>query len=291
MSRSGRLRASDWRAIRDMTGEARELGDDSFAWRDHWLKRLARLTDSSMGHFGEIAVGEGYQPRDLGVAVWGYQEGFIDLKTIERQLVEFRTEPDFFESLRDYFRIQAKDDGVCLGRREFIEDRRWYGSTDHQVVQAVFGVDPVLYCHRSIAGAAPGEVSGMILHRARGMRDFAPRERAIVREAHDALVPLIGRALARFHEPSPADLAPRARQALACMLEGDSDKQVAARLGLKPYTVNDYAKVIYRHFGVESRPELLARWLRRGWGLRFAWNEPDARAPYAVRNELRGVTG
>ncbi|MDG3003303.1 helix-turn-helix transcriptional regulator [Paludisphaera mucosa] len=275
-----------------MTGEAREFGDDAFAWREHWLRRLAKVTDASMGHFGEMAIGPGYQPRDIGVAVWGYQEGFIDLATVERQLVEFRTEPDFFESLREYFRIQAEEDGVCLGRREFIEDRRWYGSTDHQVVQAVFGVDPVLYCHRSINGAATGEGSGMVLHRARGMRDFGARERAIIREAHDAIVPLIGRTLARFHEPSPADLAPRVRQTLACMLEGDSDKQVASRLGLATYTVNQYAKCIYKHFSVESRAELLARWLRRGWGVRFAWNEPEirpARAPYTVRNDRVGA--
>jgi hypothetical protein len=26
------------------------------------------------------------------------------------------------------------------------------------------------------------------------------------------------------------------------------------------------------HFGVCSQAELLARWLRRGWGRRFGWN-------------------
>jgi DNA-binding NarL/FixJ family response regulator len=191
--------------------------------------------------------------------------------------------------LRNYLRIRSRDDGVCLAREDFIEDRQWYRSTDYQVVQQVFGVDPILYCFRSISGARPHELSGAILNRARGMREFDSRERAVVREAHDALAPYVGRALARFDEPSPADLPPRVRQALACMLEGDSDKQVAARLGLRPYTINDYAKAIYRHFGVESRPELLARWLRRGWGLRFAWNEPDARAPYAVRNDHRAA--
>ena len=53
---------------------------------------------------------------------------------------------------------------------------------------------------------------------------------------------------------------------LRCLLEGDSDKQVAARLRLSPATVNEYTKRIYRHFRVTSRAELLARWVRRGWG-------------------------
>jgi len=287
MFRSARLRASDWRAIRDMTGEARELGDDAFAWNDHWLSRLAKLTDASLGHFGELEFAADQRPRDFGVAIWGYQEGFVELSTAAAQLDAFRDDPDFFRSLRQYLQLGAAEDGLCLARRDFIEDRDWYGSTDHLVAQSSFGVDPVLYCFRPIAGARDDELSGLILNRERGMRPFSPREKAIVREAHDALAPYLGRALARFHEPSPADLAPRTRQVLACMLEGDSDKQVASRLGLSPYTVNQYAKTIYRHFGVESRSELLARWLRRGWGLQSAWNVPDARAPYSARNERR----
>ena len=291
MSRSGRLRASDWRAIRGMTGEARELGDDAFAWRDHWLSRLAKLIDTSVGHLGEMELGPGFRPKDLGVAVWGYQEGFVDLETVGRQLEEFRrSEADYFASLRGYLRASARDDGVCLSRRDFIEDGVWYRSADYLVVQQIFGVDPVLYCFSSLPGAGRAELSGMILNRARGMKEFGPRERAVVREAHNAIVPLIGRELARFREPSPSDLTPRVREALACMLEGDSDKQIASRLGLSTNTVNQYAKMIHRHFGVTSRRQLLARWLRRGWGLRFAWNEPDARPPYAARND-RGAAG
>jgi len=268
-----------------MTGEARELGDEAFAWRNHWLGRLARLVNAPMGHFGEMEIGRSFQPRDIGVAVWGYQEAFIELDTVSRHLEEFRrSEVDYFGSLRRYLRERSRDDGVCLARRDFIEDRAWYRSTDFQVVQEVFGVDPILYCFKSIPGANRDESSGLILNRARGMREFGLREKAFVREAHDALATHVGRTLARFHEPSPADLPPRVRQVLACMLEGDSDKQVASRLSLSPYTVNQYAKVVYRHFGVASRPELLARWLRRGWGLGFAWHEPDARPPYEVRN-------
>jgi DNA-binding NarL/FixJ family response regulator len=90
----------------------------------------------------------------------------------------------------------------------------------------------------------------------------------LVREAHAALVPLVGGALARFTDPSPGDLSARTGQVLACLLEGDSDKQIAKRLGLSRYTVNGHTKVIYRHFGVQSRMELLARWVRRGYGNR-----------------------
>ena len=79
-----------------------------------------------------------------------------------------------------------------------------------------------------------------------------------------AIVPLIGGPLAGFTEPSPADLAERPRQVLECLLEGDSDKQIAARLGISRFTVNQYTKTVYRHFQVQGRAELLARWVKRG---------------------------
>lgn len=73
--------------------------------------------------------------------------------------------------------------------------------------------------------------------------------------------------------PSTAEL--QTRQVLKCLLEGDSDKQAGLRLGLTRHGVNEHAKRIYRHFGVTTRPELLARWVKRGWGGRCAWaNDP-----------------
>jgi DNA-binding CsgD family transcriptional regulator len=60
------------------------------------------------------------------------------------------------------------------------------------------------------------------------------------------------------------------RQVLGCLLEGDSDKQAAARLRVSRYTVNQYVKLIFTHFNVTTRGELLARWIKRKWG-RGGW--------------------
>jgi DNA-binding NarL/FixJ family response regulator len=53
------------------------------------------------------------------------------------------------------------------------------------------------------------------------------------------------------------------RDVLNCLLDGDSEKQVATRLRLSRETVHQYVKVLYRHYQVSSRAELLARVLRR----------------------------
>ena len=54
-------------------------------------------------------------------------------------------------------------------------------------------------------------------------------------------------------------LAPRLRQVLACLFEGDSEKQIAARLRISRHTVHEYLRRLHRLFDVSSRGELLAR--------------------------------
>jgi len=64
---------------------------------------------------------------------------------------------------------------------------------------------------------------------------------------------------------APADpaagLAPRAQEAFDRLLLGDSEKQIALRMGVSPHTVHVYVKAIYRHFKVCSRGELLAQFV------------------------------
>jgi DNA-binding NarL/FixJ family response regulator len=54
------------------------------------------------------------------------------------------------------------------------------------------------------------------------------------------------------------DLSPRMRQTLEQLLAGDSEKQIAQRLGLSRHTVHVYVKALYKGFSVSSRGELLA---------------------------------
>ena len=51
-------------------------------------------------------------------------------------------------------------------------------------------------------------------------------------------------------------------QTLRSLLGGDSEKQVAAKLGLSQHTVHVYVKQLYKKYGVSTRAELLARWVQ-----------------------------
>ena len=108
-----------------------------------------------------------------------------------------------------------------------------------------------------------GAISVITVLRALGERDFSPWEQRLLSFFHAELGPLIGRALVSATEPSPVKLSPRLRQTLAYLLEGDSEKQVADRLGLSHATTHQYVTGLYRHFGVGSRAQLMAYVLKR----------------------------
>jgi DNA-binding CsgD family transcriptional regulator len=70
---------------------------------------------------------------------------------------------------------------------------------------------------------------------------------------------LDGKRVVSFGEP----LSRRERQTLELLLAGDAEKQIAARLSISRNTVHVYVKSLYKRFDVNSRGELLARWVQQ----------------------------
>lgn len=272
MTKSGRLRLSDLRSLHELHHECRALGDDPVVWRRRMSSGLARLVDAELVCSGELEGLRGGRPVDRGNVPWGFERGGFDIAGWLKALQYLGADPNYSLVMNSYAERFRREEGAVFTRNELIMDPAWYRSDEYQIIYRTIGGDNNVWCFRSIPGAGD-EASGALLTRARGRPDFTARQKAVVRQFFADLGPLVGGPLARFREPGPSALAPRVRLVLRCVLEGDSDKQVAARLRISPHTVNQYVKAIYRHFGVTSRPELLARWIRRGWGATFAWAE------------------
>ena len=273
MSKSVMLRPSEVRSIVRLVGECRDLGNDWWAWQRHCLDELLKLTDSELSLSGEVGGVHHLDLTYLSPPVVLGVPGFVADPT---RILETNYDHVVVNSaslfVSDYHARWVEEDGIAISNRDLYRDREWRASIDMQTIGEAAGVDASLLCCREIhaagAGIGLGEVQDVTLMREKGKRAFNGRDCTIVREVVAALTPLMGGPLARFREPSPADLPPRIRQVLTCFLEGDGDKQVAARLGISIHTVNQYAKQIFKHFGVQSRTELLARWIRRGWTTR-----------------------
>ncbi len=77
------------------------------------------------------------------------------------------------------------------------------------------------------------------------------------------LSPSVARQMLTYFTPRPSAqpdlLSARERQVLEALVEGLSEKQVAARLALSPTTVHTYVRRLYDKLQVKSRAELLGR--------------------------------
>ncbi len=99
-----------------------------------------------------------------------------------------------------------------------------------------------------------------VLHRAASDGMYSHRAVRIVHLFHQELRLIIGRRLSiRAVGPEVASLSFQLRQVLACLMQGDGEKQIADRLRISRHTVNRHVQRLYRRFGVHSRGELMFR--------------------------------
>lgn len=258
MPKSRQPTLANVRAILRLVGECRDLGYDPGEWGRHLNDGLCRLTGTRAAVGGEL--------RAPGRGAAGELAALVDvgLAAAERAAV------DDFVRHRGFgaHPVSAVLHGwagrvAARTRRQLVPDRDWYRSFCYQMFHRPVNRD---HCLVSPYRLPDGGLNLITLHRTAGERDFFPRERRLLLLAHTEIGRLIGPVLVSADHPlSPTRLAPRVRETLSCLLEGDSEKQAAARLNLSRETVHQYVKVLYRHYQVASRAELLARILRRPW--------------------------
>lgn len=258
MAKSQRLTLRHVRSVYRLLGECRDLGADPVAWQSHLYQGMARLIGAQVATGGELLLlPQG--PQVVSCVDLGW-EG-------ERERQRFREfqargEPATSEAFGAFVRELHGRSLATRSRQQVIDDRDWYRSEHFNEYSKVSRIDACLVSLCMLPALADQAVSIMTFYRPLGERQFERRERRLVRMLHHELHPLIGRQLASAEEPSASQLAPRLRKVLQCLLEGDGEKQIAARLRLTRQSVHQYVKAVYRHFRVHSRPELLARWVR-----------------------------
>lgn len=256
MVKANLLRVQDVRAAYRLIGECRDLGSDPALWQTRLFEGLFRL-------FGEAAAsgGEGrlVGPHGAIVPLSHFTSGFDtkDLRTYHSYMSEGGPAVDPF--IRAFPRV--RDRAVTYTRRQIVADRVYNRSPVFDRYFQPGNVGPRLASIFPTPGG--GAISLLHLHRPPQVPDFSARERALLEFFHGEIGPLVGRALTSAAEPTPESLSPRLRQTLACLVQGDTEKQVAARLGLSRATLHDYVTALYRRFGVNSRAQLLAHVLKR----------------------------
>jgi DNA-binding CsgD family transcriptional regulator len=256
MAKSDLLRSQDVRDAYRLIGECRDLGRDPALWHRRMLEGVCRLIGAPAATGGEGL----WARRDRPLVVVSAFESGLDARARERYGAYVR---EVGPSADPFFRTFARLPGrlVTRTRPELVPDAVWYRSVTYNEYRRPAGADHAVLSVYQVSDA--GAISVIAPQRAIREHEFSAREARLLSFFHGELGPLIGRALVSASEPSPDRLSPRLRQTLACLLEGDSEQQVADRLGLSHATTHQYVTALYRRFGVQSRAQLLAHVIRR----------------------------
>jgi DNA-binding CsgD family transcriptional regulator len=259
MSKSSNLRLQDIRQAYRLIGDCRDLGSTPELWQERLFEGVLALVGADRASGGEGAwVGPQKELAILSAHFSGFDPGSLD------HLLAYTAYLRANGPIMDPFLTALRDLPGRLNtraRRHVVAARDWYRST---LFNEFFRPAD---CNHQLCSNFETSPSGTIthigLHRRVRARDFSGREQRLLHFFHGELGPLVGRVLVSVTEPRPDDLSPRLRQTLHCLLEGDSEKQVAARLELSQSTIHEYVTALYRHFRVHSRPELMAHAMKR----------------------------
>jgi len=187
--------------------------------------------------------------------------GGFDEERISRLLMAIE-HPDSGEMTAPFARAMMECGGhVTRIRQHIVPDERYFSSPALPFWRDA-NVGPLMLSARPLMGKG---TSICAFYRVVAAPEFTPREARI---AHIVLT-----GVPWLHEESTPHpqahgiprLPPRCRLILNQLVHGRSRKEIAADLDLSLHTVNDYIKQIFRHFGVHSQTQLVAR-LRSGDG-------------------------
>jgi DNA-binding CsgD family transcriptional regulator len=252
MFRYEAVREADVAALLRLVGEVTELPPDKVVRRTHVLNGLLSLIGGRSAAAMEMALPDEGPLARAGTVININYGSEAEARYSERFLVHNDpADPALPEFLA------ARGQTITLVRR--VDDREYYRSAHFDIVRRPYQIDHSLYCRLKLPDGTDVSVG---VQRCPGDPEFSEREKAIVHLLHTN-APHV------YHvaRPAPSEfdqLAPRLQPVLRYLLQGDADKEVAAKLKLSRHTVHRYAQVIYREVGVHSRGELLAKYARRG---------------------------
>src|SRR5262249_13806966 len=142
--------------------------------------------------------------------------------------------------------------------------RKVFESSEHLAVRRSLNIEDLIFSQRE----STGRLTTFSFSVLRPPHDtyFGAREMKLMRLLHDELALLAGNVLSVGEVDPLAKLSPRLRQTLAFLLTGNSEKEIARRMGLSRHTVHEYVGALYRHFRVDSRAALMALCHQREFG-------------------------
>jgi DNA-binding CsgD family transcriptional regulator len=250
MLRFDLLGEPDLAALLRIVGEVSELPHDKLLRRTHVLRGLLKLIGGRSAVAMEIALPDEGPFARAGTVV--NIDTSCEAEALGSELYLVHNAPAD-PALDDF--LAARGQTVTMVRDPQF-DRQWYRSAHYDIVRRPFDMDQSMYCRLSLPDGCDMAVG---IQRCPGDPVFSEREKAIVHLLHTH-APHVYAAPRRPTESKMNCLAPRLQPVLRYLMQGNSDKEIAAKLKLSRHTIHRYTQAIFAQLGVHSRGELLARY-------------------------------
>lgn len=244
--------------------EVCDLWDDPRAWREHLLRGACRILDGNVGSMHALTFA-GNQHGVETLAVVGLPPELAALVHASGDLVRDRDLDEvgrqIMPGITKLFETYRREGSATAVRSDLVDRETFYAAPMYTQFRKPLDCDDYVVSLRSVDIPERAEV--IDIDRPHGAAPFGPRELVLLKLLHDEIAPLVGVRLATESHLSRDGLSRRLNETLQHLLKGRSEKQVAAELGVSARTVHDYVSTLYRHFGVNSRAELMAYFIRR----------------------------
>jgi DNA-binding CsgD family transcriptional regulator len=260
----------DVAALLRLAGEVGELAPDIQPRRAHILNGLLELVGGSLAACSEVD-----RVRDDGVG-WSLPNSITaagaDLPEMKIRLDAYLTGK--LAALDPCIPLLLRSEKpVITARRADVIGDSWFRSDHFNQIRRPARLTDSLY---SILTAPDDRCIKVSIHRYSTDPEFTARDMHLLHIFNQNLASLyfdappapqsdsgdLTTTTSRpLDDPRLATLPPRVRPVLQLLLAGDSEKQAAQKLGLSPHTVHAYTKLLYRTFEVNSRGEMLARFI------------------------------
>jgi len=206
-------------------------------------------------HFGELSVTSVVglpEPKKLLV-----QPAISQMENREYQDVS----ENFLPGLSKLYDQFVRQGWVTVPRGQMTDDETYYSAPYYHSFRKQLDCDDYVVSIRMVD--LPRRPEGIQIDRPHGAEKFGAREVAILKLLHDEIGPLVGVRLSTEEHLCRDGLSKRLRETLGLLLDGMSEKEIARELELSVKTVHEYVGMLYKHFQVSSRGELLAYFIRR----------------------------
>jgi DNA-binding CsgD family transcriptional regulator len=252
------LTGADERRVFQALGECLELWDDPDAWLSHVLDSVTTLSGTDIS---SLILAKPH-PHPLKMTwrdrkVFGLDADIADEFFYKVSIEDVPDMPGADLIMRDLAQVGRSTRTLAqLGGFEHFRRTQSYERV-HEHVE--------LGAYAAFFRPLPTQPTMIVatIARRRSSRSVSLRGVAVASRIFDELESLVGNRLATFDQPSRYGLSPRLVQTLDGLLDGLSEKQIAIRLKLSRLTVHQYVGVLYRHFGVESRGEMMSYFVKR----------------------------